>query len=111
MIKPRLTALLLRPTLKPMEVDFTPDQKAFVRKGIEMGRFHNEEEAVQEALLLWEERERRRLTILTAVDKSETSLANGKGRTVSTHEEARQLAADVKARGLARLTAEQLPGR
>ena len=31
-----------------------PDQKAFVRQAIESGRLNREEEAVQEALSLWE---------------------------------------------------------
>ena len=108
---PRLTRVFLRPTLKPMEVAFTPDQKAFIRKGIEIGRFHSEEDAVQEALLLWEERERRRLEILAAVDQSDASLASGRGRRVTTREEAQQLAADVKDRGLARLATDKIPGR
>lgn len=51
-----------------MEVNFTPDQKAFIRQAIESGRLHREEDAVQEALSLWEERERTRAEILTAVD-------------------------------------------
>jgi putative addiction module CopG family antidote len=46
-----------------MNVELTPDQRAFVQRAIESGRFSGEEEAVQEALALWEERERRRLTI------------------------------------------------
>jgi len=37
-----------------MEVHLTPDQKAFVRQAIESGRLNREEEAVQEALSLWE---------------------------------------------------------
>ncbi|HYW39660.1 MAG TPA: hypothetical protein VE957_16235 [Terriglobales bacterium] len=37
-----------------------PDQKAFVRQAIESGRLHREEDAGQEALSLWEERERTR---------------------------------------------------
>ena len=48
------------PTLNSMEVHLTPDQKAFVRQAIESGRLHREEDAVQEALSLWEERERAR---------------------------------------------------
>ncbi len=108
---PRLTRVFLRPTLKPMEVAFTPDQKAFIRKGIEIGRFHSEEDAVQEALLLWEERERRRLEILAAVDQSDASLASGRGRRGTPREEAQQLAADVKDRGLARLATDKIPGR
>lgn len=92
-----------------MEVQLTPDQKAFVRQAIESGRLQREEDAVKEALSLWEERERHRLEILVAVDKAEASLARGKGRSVATEAEASQLAADVKQRGMARLNAEQKP--
>jgi hypothetical protein len=55
------------------------------------------------------ERERRRLEILTAVDRAEASMARGEGRTITTHEEVEQLAADVKRRGMARLAAERHP--
>jgi len=92
-----------------MEVQLTPDQKAFVRQAIESGRLHREEDAVKEALFLWEERERRRLEILVAVDRAEASLARGEGRRVQTPEEAKQLADEVKRRGIARLNAEQNP--
>lgn len=92
-----------------MEVQLTPDQKAFVRQAIESGRLQREEDAVKEALSLWEERERRRLEILLSVDKAEISLARGEGRSVTTEAEARQIAADVKRRGTARLNAEQNP--
>jgi putative addiction module CopG family antidote len=40
-----------------MEVDLTADQREFIRQAIETGRFHRAEDAVREALLLWEERE------------------------------------------------------
>lgn len=43
-----------------MEVHLTPDQKAFVRQAIEGRRLRREEDAVQEAFSLWEERERTR---------------------------------------------------
>lgn len=92
-----------------MEVQLTPDQKAFVRQAIESGRLQREEDAVREALSLWEERERRRLEILVVVDKAESSLARGEGRRVSTPEEARQLVDAVKRRGMARLRAQQNP--
>jgi Arc/MetJ-type ribon-helix-helix transcriptional regulator len=51
-----------------MEVHLTPDQEAFIRQAIETGRLQREQDAVQEAMSLWEERERRRLEILVAVD-------------------------------------------
>ena len=82
-----------------MEVYLTPDQEAFIRQGIEAGRFRGKEDAVQEAMLLWEERERRRLEILTAVDQAEASLARGEGRRVTTQAEVAQLAEDIKRRG------------
>jgi putative addiction module CopG family antidote len=90
-----------------MEVHLTPDQEAFIRRGIEAGRFRRQEDAVQEAMSYWEERERRRLEILAAVDQAEASLARGEGRTVTTHGEAAKLAKDIKRRGMARLSAEQ----
>ena len=93
-----------------MEVHLTPDQKAFIREAIETGRLQREEDALQEAMSLWEERERRRLEILAAVDKAEVSLARGEGRRIATREEVTQLADDIKRRGLARLSAEQTPG-
>jgi putative addiction module CopG family antidote len=89
-----------------MEVNLTPDQKAFVRQAIESGRLHREEEAVQEALSLWEERERTRAEILTAVNVAEASIERGEGRTI-TQESMRQLADEVKQRGRGRLAAEQ----
>ena len=92
-----------------MKVQLTPDQKAFVLQATESGRLRHEEDAVKEALSLWEERERRRLEILIAVDKAETSLARGEGRRVTTPEETKQLADEVKRRGIARLAAEQHP--
>lgn len=89
-----------------MEVHLTPDQKAFVRQAIESGRLRRAEDAVQEALSLWEDRERARAEILTAVDAAEASFARGEGRTV-TQESMRQLADEVKRRGRRRLTSEQ----
>jgi putative addiction module CopG family antidote len=89
-----------------MEVHLTPDQKAFVRQAIESGRLHREEDAVREALSLWEERERTRAEILTAVDVAEASIARGEGRTI-TQESIRQLADEVKQGGRSRLASEQ----
>jgi putative addiction module CopG family antidote len=92
-----------------MEVHLTPDQDAFIRRAIETGRLHRKEDAVREAMSLWEERERRRLEILVAVDRAEASLAGGEGRRITTHEEVTQLTADIKRRGMARLAAEPNP--
>jgi len=85
-------------------VKLTPDQKAFIRQAIANGRLRREEDAVKEALSLWEERQRRRLEVLAAVDEAEASLARGEGRIM--RESVRELAESVKQRGRARLAAE-----
>jgi Arc/MetJ-type ribon-helix-helix transcriptional regulator len=88
-----------------MEVHLTPDQKVFARRAVETGRLHSEEDAVQEALALWEERERRRVAFLATLDDSRASLARGEGREI-TAESMRELSAEVRERGRARLIAE-----
>jgi putative addiction module CopG family antidote len=88
-----------------MEVRLTPDQKELIRRAIESGRFENEEDALHEALSLWEERERARAEILAAVDAAEASLAKGEGHVI-TGKSMQQLANRVKPRGRARLKSE-----
>ena len=89
-----------------MNVELTPDQRALVKRAIESGRFSHEEQAVEEALALWEERERSRLAILVALDEAEASLARGEGRPI-TEESMKALAEDIKQRGRGRLAAER----
>jgi len=90
-----------------MEVRLTPDQEAFVRQAIESGRLNRPEEAVEEALRLWEERERTKAEILAAVDAAEASLARGEGRVITTKQDARKLAGEINRRGRARLRARR----
>jgi Arc/MetJ-type ribon-helix-helix transcriptional regulator len=89
-----------------MNVELTPDQRALIKRAIESGRFTDEEQAVQEALALWEERERRRLEILAAIDDAEASLAKGEGRPI-TEESMKALAEEIKERGRRRVAAER----
>jgi Arc/MetJ-type ribon-helix-helix transcriptional regulator len=79
-----------------MEVFLTQDQEAFIRQATETGRLRRKEEAVQEAMSLWEERERRLVEILVGVDRAEASLARGEGRRITTHEDVTLLAADIR---------------
>lgn len=88
-----------------MDVTLTPDQRAFAQRAIESGRFDREEEAVKEALLLWEERERRRIDILSALDDAEAALARGEGTPI-TEESMAALAEEAKARLRRRIAAE-----
>lgn len=80
-----------------MHIDLTPDQRALVQKAIESGRFEREEQAVQEALALWEKRERRRFELVAMLNEAETSLARGEGREI-TEASMKALADEIKQR-------------
>ena len=88
-----------------MEVELTSDQRAFARSAVESGRLKSEADAVEEALALWEERERRRVEFRATLDEARASLARGEGRPI-TKESMRALSAEVRERGRARLIAE-----
>ena len=89
-----------------MEVTVTSDQDAFIRRAVAVGRFQRAEDAVQEALSLWEERERRRAEILFAVEQADASLERGEGQLMS-ERSMRELAEVVKRRGRLRLEADR----
>lgn len=93
-----------------MEVRLTPDQEAFVRRAIDAGRFGRAEDAVEEALTLWEERERKRAEFLLSLDDATASFARGEGRAI-TQQSMRDLATEVKQRGRARLAADSSTSR
>jgi hypothetical protein len=57
-----------------MDVELTPGQRDLIKKAIDSGRITREEEAIAEALALWEHRERRRLEIDEMVADVKTSL-------------------------------------
>lgn len=87
-----------------MNVELTPDQREFVQKALDSGRFSRAEEAVREAMALWEERERRRIEIVAMLDDADASLARGEGIPI-TEESMRALRDDIKQRGRERLAA------
>jgi Arc/MetJ-type ribon-helix-helix transcriptional regulator len=78
-----------------MEIQPTPDQKAFIKHAIESGRLHREEDAIREALSLWEERERSRVELGAALDEAESDLEAGH-YTDYTNETLPQLAGELK---------------
>ena len=85
-----------------MQVQLTPDQEGFVQQALDSGRFQRPEDAVAEALRLWEQRERSRGEILAAVDAAEASLVQNAGMEL-TAESVSRLAERVKQRGRERL--------
>ena len=88
-----------------MQIDLTSEQLDFVRQAVASGRFERPEDAVQAAMMLWVERERRRTEILAAVDIAKASIDRGEGVEI-TQSSMRALAEDVKRRGCAQLATE-----
>ena len=93
-----------------MYVTLTSDQRTLARQAIESGRLHREEEVVQEALSLWEKRERHRIEFLASLDEARKSVAHGECRAI-TEESMQQLCSSIKERGRARLAAELAASR
>lgn len=89
-----------------MNVELTPDQREFVQRAIETGRLTSEEEAVREALALWEERERRRVEIVAMLDEADVSFARGEGIPI-TQESVKVLIEEAKQRLRHRIEAER----
>jgi putative addiction module CopG family antidote len=89
-----------------MEIRLTADQEELIRQAIEAGRFENAEEAVREALLLWERREREAALaeFRATLDAAEASIGCGESIPI-TRQSMRDLAADVKRRGRVRMVA------
>lgn len=88
-----------------MNVQLTEDQKALIRKGVETGRYRGEDDAVREAMELWEERERYRAEILASIEMADASIARGEGRILDETSTA-TFVKEISARGRARLAAE-----
>jgi len=80
-----------------MEIDLIPEHTDFVRHGVQTGRVRDPAQAVQEALSLWVERERRRAELLESLDAAEASLARGEGKPI-TRESMNTLVRDVMER-------------
>jgi len=85
-----------------MEIELSPEQKSFVHLAIEEGRIQHPEDAVRDALALWEDRERARVELLHAIDAGIRELDAGEGTTYSA-ETIHGLGESVKRRGRAKL--------
>jgi len=87
----------------------TPDTLVVNGSGtyaIEAGRFNHEEDALKEALSLWEERERQRAEFLASLNDANGSLARGEGRSDTVE----MLANLVDADGVLRVVGLNLDG-
>lgn len=87
-----------------MQIELTPAQNSFVELGIQEGRFRGGDEAVSQALALWEMRERERLELHSSIDLRERSLDEGE---TYNEETLHQLVKSVAERGRTKLMAGQ----
>ena len=88
----------------PHLIHFTPGQRAFIEKAIATGRLQTEDDAIAEALALWEERERY-LDTLPAVAQAEASPAAATSETINRREESRLFFDEIKEHLIARFRA------
>ena len=89
-----------------MQIELTAAQNSFVEIGIREGRFRDRDEAVRQALALWENRERARIELLTSLDAAEKALDRGEGEE-HTPENLDALVAAIRTRGQSRLNGRQ----
>jgi putative addiction module CopG family antidote len=62
-----------------MNVQLTPDQEAFVRDAIASGRLRSADDAIREALALWERQERARAAFRAAVAAGDAEIDRDEG--------------------------------
>jgi hypothetical protein len=105
-----LTQLLAMSRLKLYGSESHARSKGVYPPSYRERRLRREEEAVREALSLWEERERKRAEFLATIEDAKASTARGEGRVI-TQQSMQELAEEVKQRGRSRLTAEQQASR
>lgn len=87
-----------------MEIELTPEQDSLVNLGIEQGRLQRREDAVRDAMVLWEDRERARIELLAELEAGdsepeENDIVLGSDEAVAAFFE------DIKKRGRAKLAA------
>lgn len=58
-----------------MSVELTPGQRALIEQAIDNGRITRKEQVIEEAMALWEYRERRRLEINAMVERWRESIS------------------------------------
>jgi len=90
-----------------MQIQLSPEQRSFVELGIQQGRFRDPEEAMQQALSLWVERERARLELLAEIEAGDASPRENDA-VLDSDEEIADFLAGVEQRGLARLSGSKL---
>ena len=87
-----------------MQITLTEAQEALVLRAVKAGRLSRAEDAVTEALLLWEEQQRARETLLASIAAGRQAIARGDCIEI-TPDSMRALADDVKRRGRERRAA------
>ena len=88
-----------------MDITLTPEQNDVVRQAVESGRIHDSLQAMQQAMALWVQRERRRAELVASLDVAEASLVRGDGIAI-TRESMDTMVHDIMERCARRLSAD-----
>lgn len=81
-----------------MQITLTEAQEALVQRALDSGRLSRAEDAVAEALLMWEEAQRAREALIASIEAERRAVARGEGSEI-TRGSLLTLAEDVKRRG------------
>jgi Arc/MetJ-type ribon-helix-helix transcriptional regulator len=87
-----------------MEIELTPEQDSLVNLGIEQGRIQRREDAVRDAMTLWEKRERARIELLAELEAGDDSFEED-DIVLDSDEAVAAFFEDIKQRGRAKLAA------
>lgn len=87
-----------------MDIELTPEQDSLVSLVIEQGRLEHREDAVRDAMVLWERRERARIELLAELEAGD-SRPEEEDIILDSDEATAAFFEDIKQRGRAKLTA------
>ena len=90
-----------------MEVVLTPTQESLIDAAVREGRLSGREDAMRQALALWEHEEMERRGLVAMIARADAEIERGEYVEVSTEEEIDALTADVIRRGQERLAAKR----
>ncbi len=94
-----------------MEVVLTPSQESLVQQAVREGRVASREEAVCNALKLWEDEEIERRELIAMIAEADAEIERGDYIEINSQEELHELFEDVKRRGRERWLAAQANNR
>lgn len=90
-----------------MEVVLTPTQESLIDAAVREGRLSGREDAMRQALALWEQHEMERQKLLADIAEADAEIERGEYIELSSREDLREFTNGVIERGIKRLAAKR----